>query len=227
MPRPSPEASPSRGSGFRRFGAGTRRAPRDRMRIAAFVVVGLAAVLPSLATAAPITAGVSFGTHHDEVDADGEGNRSLGLFGRIGLSRRMSAQLEVMKIDTDEQTWTPTNIRVGTLSLRFDLVDPIKSRLVPTVSFGAGLDRATTDYDTTSGHHYEGGLGLEYRAEGGFTIGLDLRFGGRSVEEKYVVQEDGTPPPETAGQPRPLIYDGGGLREGEYRALRVTAGVAF
>jgi hypothetical protein len=205
------------------------------MRIAASVVAGLLVpvALPSLAAASPVTAGVSFGTHHDKVDSDGEGNRSLGLFGRVGLSRRLSAQLEVMKIDTDEQTWTPTTIRTGTLSLRFDLVDPIKSRLVPTVSFGAGIDRGTTDYDTTDGHHYEGGLGLEYRAAGGFNIGIDLRFGGRSVEQEIYYADDvplpgdGTPPPETTGGARPLAYDSGGLREGEYRAIRVTAGVAF
>jgi Outer membrane protein beta-barrel domain len=198
------------------------------MRIAASIVAAVLA-LPSLATANPVTAGVTFGSHHDKVDSDGEGSRSLGLFGRVGLTRRLSAQLEVMKIDTDEQTWTPTTIRVGTLSLRLDLVDPIKTRLVPTVSFGAGIDRASTDYDTTEGTHYEGGFGLEYRAEGGFNIGIDLRFGGRSVEQEvdYANDVDGTPPPQTEGQPRPLVYDSGGLREGEYRAIRVTAGIAF
>jgi Outer membrane protein beta-barrel domain len=198
------------------------------MRIAASVVALLVPItLPTLAAAKPVTAGVSFGTHHDKVDSDGEGNRSLGLFGRVGLARRLSAQLEIMKIETDEQTWTPTSIRVGTLSLRLDLVDPMKSRLVPTVSFGAGFDRASTDYDTTEGHHFEGGVGLEYRAEGGFNIGIDLRFGGRSVEEELDYVNDGTPPPETTGAPRPLVYDPGGLREGEYRAIRVTAGIAF
>lgn len=204
------------------------------MRIAASVVALLVPIaLPSLAAASPVTAGVSVGTHHDKVDGDGEGNRSLGLFGRVGLTRRLSAQLEVMKIDTDEQTWTPTTIRTGTLALRLDLVDPMKSRLVPTVSFGAGLDRASTEYDTTGGHHYEGGFGLEYRAEGGFAIGIDLRFGGRSVEQEVAyaddlpLPEDGTPPPETTGGAKPLVYDPGGLREGEYRAIRVTAGIAF
>jgi hypothetical protein len=187
------------------------------MRIAAAALV---LALPSLALANPITAGVVAGVHHDEVDADHEGNRALGLFGRVGLTKRLSGQLEVMKIDTDEQTWTPTTIRVATASLRLDLVD--HGRLVPTISFGAGIDRASTDYDVTEGHHFEGGFGLEYRADGGFTIGVDLRFGGRSVEQSDV------PVPAVEGDvARPLIYDGGGLREGEYRALRATAGVAF
>jgi len=196
------------------------------MRIAAAAAAILVA-LPSLAAANPVTAGVSIGSHHDKVDADGEGNRTLGLFGRVGLSKRVSGQLEVMKVDTDEQTWTPTTIRTATLALRLDLVDPARSRLVPTISFGAGIDRASTDYDTTDGHHFEGGFGLEYRAAGGFNIGVDLRFGGRSVEQDDDVTLDGggTPPPETTDLP--LIYDPGGLREGEYRALRVTAGIAF
>jgi hypothetical protein len=189
------------------------------MRIAAAVLV---LALPSLATANPITAGVSAGVMHEKVDSDGEGNRTLGLFGRIGLSKQFSAQLEVMKIDTDDATWTPTNIRVGTLSARLDLVDTAKHRLVPSISFGAGIDRASTEWDTTSGHHFEGGFGLEYRADGGFTIGADLRFGGRSVDEDEAV-------PTTGGIEgvKPLIYDGGGLREGEYRALRLCAGIAF
>lgn len=193
------------------------------MRLAALVVL----VLPAAAAASPVTAGVAVGSHHDKVDADGEGNRSLGLFGRVNLSRRLAAQLDVAKIATDEQTWTPTTIRTGTLSLRLDLVDGAKSRFVPTVSFGAGIDRASTDYDTTEGTHFEGGFGLEYRAAGGFNLGIDLRFGGRSVDEEVYYATDGGPPPPETAPGRPLVYDPGGLRDGEYRALRVTAGVAF
>lgn len=194
------------------------------MRTAAVVAAAATSLLalPPLARARPVTAGVSAGVHHDKADTDDEGNRTLGLFGRVGLTKRLSGQLEVMKIDTNEDVWTPTTIRVATASLRLDLVDGAKSRLVPTVSFGAGVDHASTEYDATEGHHFEGGLGLEYRAEGGFTIGVDLRFGGRSVEQQdvyYAVPEgDAT---------RPLIYGGEGLPEGEYRALRATAGIAF
>src|SRR5690348_16295837 len=109
------------------------------MRIAVVATLGIA-TLPSLAAAGPsITAGVSAGVLHDEADADGEGNRTLGLFGRVGLAPRLSGQLEVMKLDTDESTWEPTTIRIATASLRLDLVDPARSRLVPTVSFGAGV----------------------------------------------------------------------------------------
>jgi hypothetical protein len=198
------------------------------MRIAAVSAVAVYAIvlaaLPARANT-PITAGVSAGVLHDEVDQDGEGNRTLGLFGRVGFAKRLSGQLEVMKIDTDDATYTATNIRIATLSLRLDLVDPARSRFVPTVSFGAGIDRASTDYDTTEGHHFEGGFGLEYRAEGGFTIGVDLRFGGRSVEDEEIYYADDVRAEDDDIAPH--IYDGGGLREGEYRALRLTAGIAF
>lgn len=204
---------------FRGIGAGTRRAPRVGMRPA---VAALLLAVPSIAAAGPFTAGLSVGMHHDKVDQDHEGNRTLGLFGRFAITKRFAVQLEVQKIETDEATYEPTTIRTGTASLRLDLLD--RGRLIPTIAFGAGLDRASTEWDTTEGHHYEGGLGLEYRADGGFNVGIDLRFGGRSVEEKVYALED-----TTGGDlpPRPLAYDFGGLREGEYRALRVHAGVTF
>lgn len=208
---------------FRWLGAGTGDALAHAMRIAA--VLAALTALPALAIARPITAGVSIGSHHDKVDSDGEGNRSLGLFGRVGLTSRLAGQLEVMKIETDDQTWTPTTVRTGTFSLRFDLVDATKSRFVPTVSLGAGIDRGDTEWDTTKGTHVEGGFGLEYRAAGGFNVGIDLRLGNRAVDREVAIAVDDTPPP--SDQPRPLVYDPGGLRDGEYRALRVTAGIAF
>ena len=186
------------------------------MRLAAVLAV---IALPSLAAARPITAGVSAGVLHDKVDQDGEGNRTLGLFGRVGFSKRISGQLEVMKIDTDDQYWEPTTIRVATALLVVDLVD--KGRWIPTLKAGAGIDRASTEWDTEEGHHYEGGLGIEYRAEGGLTLGFEFRIGGRSVDEpEYEIQA-------TEGDIAPHIYDGNGLREGEYRAARFTLGIAF
>ena len=186
------------------------------MRLVAIAAAAL--LVPSIASARPFTAGVTAGVLHDEVDEDGEGNRTLGLYGRLGLSKRVSAQLEVMKIDTDDQYWEPTTIRVATALIVVDLVD--KGRWVPTIKAGAGIDRASTEWDTEEGHHYEGGFGLEYRSDEGVTIGIDLRLGGRSVDEpEYEIQADDTIAPR--------IYDGNGLREGEYRAARFTLGIAF
>jgi hypothetical protein len=206
---------------FRGIAAGMPRAPRLTMR---FAVAALLLAAPSIAAAGPFTAGVSIGSHQDKVDQDHEGNRTLGLFGRFAVAKQLAVQLEVQKIETDEATWEPTTIRTGTASLRLDLLQ--KGRLIPTIAFGAGIDRASTEYDTREGHHYEGGFGLEYRADGGFNIGLDLRFGGRSVDQQEAVVNDvngGGAPPST----RPLAYDGGGLREGEYRAVRLHASVTF
>ncbi len=185
------------------------------MRIAA--VVALVVLSPSLALARPITAGVNAGVLHDKSDPDGEGNRTLGLFGRLGLAHRVSGQLEVMKIDTNEATYVPTTIRTATALLVFDLVD--HGRLVPTIMFGAGIDRADTSDDSMEGHHFEGGFGLEYRAEGGLHVGVDLRFGGRSVNNDQIAY------PATEGRIYYVPYDS--LHEGEYRAMRATVGIEF
>jgi hypothetical protein len=192
------------------------------MRLA---VAALLVAVPTVAAAGPFTAGVSTGVHQDKVDPDHESNRTLGLFGRFAVAKMLAVQLDVSKIDSND-TYTPTTVRTGTASLRLDLLQ--KGRLIPTIAFGAGLDRASTDYYTTEGHHYEGGFGLEYRAEGGFNIGIDLRFGGRSVDNdgEFVIQDagGGEAPPGV-----PLIYPApdGGLPEGEYRAVRVQASVTF
>jgi hypothetical protein len=189
-----------------------------RLRLVAAILLLAALALASRnAEARPAQLGISAGVIDDEVDSDEESNRTLGLFGRVGLTKRLAGQLEVMKIATDDATYTPTTIRVATVLLVVDLVD--SGRWVPTLKVGAGIDRASTDYDTTEGTHYEGGFGLEYRADDGFTIGLDLRMGGRSVEEE--------PDYALEGRIAPLIYDGGGLREGEYRAARLTIGLIF
>jgi len=183
------------------------------MRIAALALL----LAPSIAFARPVTLGVSAGVHQDEIDQDDEGNRTLGLFGRFGMSKRIAGQLEVQKIDTDAATYEPTKIRTVTALLVVDLVD--SGRWIPTLKVGAGLDWASTEWETREGHHFEGGFGLEYRADDGVTIGLDLRMGGRSVDEpEYVINDDVA---------RPLVYDGGGLREGEYRSGRVYVGIQF
>jgi hypothetical protein len=194
------------------------------MRLAAVVLAPLLA-LPSLADARPVTAGIQAGVHHDKEDGDDEGNRTLGLFGRVGLTKRISGQLEVQRIDTDDQYWEPTTIRTGTVLLVVDLVD--KGRLVPTLKVGAGLDRATTEWSTEDGHHYEGGFGLEYRAEGGFTVGIDLRMGGRSVDNDEEAVPVGIDDQGVPNDVAPLFADGAGLREGEYRSARLWFGIDF
>ena len=198
--------------------------------VAVAVAVATASLAPSFAVARPFTAGVRAGVHHDQADDDREGNRALGLFGRVGLSPRLSTQLEVHKIAGDAHAADAVTTRTGTLLLVMDLVDVRRgSRLIPTLSFGMGIDRASTGWQDAEGTHFEGGFGLEYRAAEGVTLGVDLRFGGRSVEEAEsyddTLGDDGfCVIPEGCSYP-PTSSDL--LREGEYRALAVTLGVAF
>ena len=204
------------------------------MRLA---VALLALLAPALAAASPNTAGVSAGVLHDEVDREQDGNRTLGLFGRIAVSPRVAGQLELVKIDAERDDGLTT--RAATALLVFDLAS--RGRLVPTLLAGLGIDHASDEYGgSESGRHVEGGLGLEYRAAGGLTVGIDLRIGTRSVEEPEaypVIDRAGRSPGVTrpedtfCGIPEGCTGDDsvawGALREGEYRALRVTVGIAF
>lgn len=174
--------------------------------------------LPSLAAANPITAGVNVGVTQSKEDgaAGIDASDTIGLFGRLGFSKRVSGQLEVMKIKTEDGSGV--SIRSGTMLLVVDLTS--SGRLVPTISAGVGMDSATTSYGgSTDAKHIEGGFGLEYRAEGGLTIGIDLRMGGRSIDQNDRVQ------PLLEGDV--AYYMPSTLREGEYRSGRVSLGVRF
>ncbi len=186
--------------------------------LATLVVFAIPALSPTPAAARPITLGIAAGVSHSEVDADTDGHRTLGLFGRVGFSKRVAGQLELVKFDTDDETnYDNTTIRTGTALLVVDLLD--RGELVPVLLAGLGIDRAENDYTTTKGTHIEGGLGVEYRSRGGLTIGLDLRLGGRSIEETYETQPVDVP---TIARVAPAR-----LQEGEYRAGRITVGVKF
>jgi hypothetical protein len=180
----------------------------------------LGAALPSLAAANPITAGVHVGVTQSKDDgaAGVDASDTLGLFGRLGFNRRVSGQLEVQKIKTGDGSGV--DVRTATASIIIDLTQG-NSRLVPTLAAGLGIDSASPQYgSSTDGHHFEGGFGLEYRADGGLTIGAELRLGGRSIDsqDKAVPVLEGdvayyTPSP--------------GLRDGEYRSARLFLGVRF
>ncbi|MBA3460240.1 MAG: outer membrane beta-barrel protein [Deltaproteobacteria bacterium] len=176
--------------------------------------------LPSLAAAeSRLTAGVHLGVHHSKADgvAGKSANDTLGLFGRLGFNKRVSGQLEVQKIQAEDGS--NVEIRTGTASLIIDLTQG-KSRLVPTLAAGMGLDSAASPYGgSTSGHHFEGGVGLEYRADGGLTVGAELRIGGRSVDQddRVVPLNDGPS----------ISYYAPTMREGEYRSARLFVGVRF
>jgi hypothetical protein len=188
------------------------------MRSLVAVCVCLVPVLSGPAVAGPVTAGVAFGLANSETNADqgNDADTTLGLFGRLDFTSRLAGQLELTKL-TIEDDYTGNaigDIRSVTALLVVELF--ARDRFHFTLSAGVGIDHAETDWDTTEAHHIEGGLGVEYRAEGGFLIGADFRLGGRSVDEEevyYIRAED-------------LIY-APGIDEGEYRAGRIFAGIRF
>lgn len=195
------------------------------MRLPAVLsLLATVAASTTLASARPMTAGVSLGLAQDEVTASQEPNQTLGLFGRLSLTRRVSGQVELVQ---HESTYNAARVRTGTALLVADLAP--NGQLVPVLLAGLGIDRATTSQDTTSGRHLEGGVGLEYRAAGGLTLGADVRVGLRAVEQKDVILAA-----ETAICDATAPECGGGtfllaptLQAGEYRVVRVTLGVRF
>jgi len=191
------------------------------MRQAFALLTASAALLaPSVAAASPsITAGVNAGLSQTELDgASGlDPSKTLGLFGRLGFNTRLAGQLEVSKFQAPDDA---SSIRTATASLVVDLTNG--GRLVPTITAGIGMDWADATYGGASeAHHIEGGLGLEYRAEGGLTIGIDLRMGGRSLHES----EDIAYPADVRGGVAYIVPSA--LQDGEYRSGQIKVGIRF
>ena len=188
------------------------------MRIA-LAALALAVALPSLAEARPgLSAGVGLGRTQDKVNADGDASSTMNIFGRLSFTKRLAAQLEFQKL---EQPYSEMQVRSATLLLVVDLGQ--RGRLVPIMFGGFGGDTATDAYGyESSGSHKEGGLGLEYRGDGGFTVGADVRLGGRSINgssDKAV--------PLYEERDAIAIYPSPGLQAGEYRSARLYAAIRF
>jgi hypothetical protein len=181
-------------------------------------IVALAAAtslaVPAVADARPLTFGVALGRMESDYEHDGEANPTKQLFGRVGLTKRLGIQLELQKIEDSD-----LNIRSGTALLVVELGN-LGGRFVPLLVAGIGFDRESSDYVDETGSHKEGGLGVEYRADGGLTLGADLRLGGRSVERHY---EPGIQPFEDGV----ALFAPYGMTEGEYRSARLYAAVRF
>lgn len=189
------------------------------MRLALALVI--VALVPSLAQARPrLAAGTALGLTQSKLDADEDASRTIGLFARIGVTPRLASQLELQQFRTEADS--SVSLRTWTVALVVELSD--NRHWVPTVVAAAGLDHQSDPFGSGShGHHLEGGLGLEYRADGGLTLGADARIGTRALESDVVFD------PSTAG-----MGDGGvvflvpdHLSEGEYRSLRLTLGIRF
>jgi hypothetical protein len=178
--------------------------------------------LPTLADARPIVAGATLGLAQSKVDASDDASRTLGLFGRLGLTPRLSAQLELQQYRTEDDSYK--TLRTWTAALVVDLT--AHPRWVPVLLAGAGLDHESyvDGGDAGHGHHFEGGFGIEYRHPGGLTLGADARLGGRSMESDDVIFEgDGKAVPPTG----PVFLVPSRLAEGEYRSLRLTLAIRF
>jgi hypothetical protein len=179
------------------------------------LALALLAATPTLAAARPITLAAGLGLTQAKADAHQDPNSTLAVFGRIALGRRVATGLELQRINTDDDY---VALRTFTVNLVVDLGS--SKRLVPMLIAGAGLDYASYNYGaTTDAHHFEGGLGLEYRTDGGLVLGGDVRIGGRSIdsdEQVYPLAGDDVAfrAPST-------------LREGEYRSARAYVGVRF
>jgi hypothetical protein len=173
-------------------------------------------LVPSLAAARPITIGASVGQTQSKEQADADPNTIMTVFGRVGIGRHVEAGLELQNISAGDNS---TVIRTVGGLLLVDLAS--HSHLMPMLIAGLGIDHAATSYGSeTDAHHYEGGIALEYRTDGGLVFGGDLRIGGRSIDSNSDVAY-----PVKAG----VAYrePTSELTEGEYRSARAYVGVRF
>ncbi len=177
---------------------------------AAAIVLCLA---PATASAGPLTVGVDLGVADD--------TPVIGVFGRLGASSWIAGQLELAHVVTDDPR---VELRVATAAVVVDL--GARGPLVPTLIVALG-------FDTESALRFEGGLGLEYRATSGVTIGADVRLGDRRFPDDAMPLTRGAPAagisycewsgecvePTPATEPEP--------RGGTYRSTRITLAVRF
>ena len=173
-------------------------------------------LLPTVAAARPITVGASYGMIQSKVDASSDPNSQMTVFGRVGIGRHVEAGLELQDISAGDNS---TLIRTFGGLLAVDLAS--NPHLMPMLIAGIGADHSTTSYgSTTDAHHYEGGFALEYRSDGGFVLGGDLRIGGRSIDSNSNVAY---PVTGVAFRAPPTSQ----LSDGEYRSARLYVGIRF
>jgi hypothetical protein len=179
-----------------------------------------AAILTFVAAAAAparadhITVGAAIGTAQTTADADAGngGSGTLGLYGRMRVAPRVSLQLDINEMDPAVSG--AAAIRQATA---LAIVDLTGGRLVPILLGGVGLDWTSEQDGDALFHHFELGAGLEYRFLGGFALGIDGRIGTRSLDT-------GT---QLSAEYAPQYIPPGGLAEGQYRTLRLTAAFGF
>ncbi|MEP6865274.1 MAG: outer membrane beta-barrel protein [Deltaproteobacteria bacterium] len=178
------------------------------VRLAHAAVALLAAA--GIASAGPVTVGAGLGITQDQTNSGQDPNSTLSAFGRLALTHRFGVELDLAKVDTSSGYAAKMITGLAVL----DLGDSV--HWVPHVFAGLGYDQASVGYGDIQGHHFEGGLGLEYRTDGGFTIGARFHIGGRSIDSSPGVY--------------PLaccLYEPTTLQASEYRSLDAYAGIRF
>jgi hypothetical protein len=175
------------------------------------LVVALALV-PSIAAAGPVSFGAGIGVSENQATVAQGSNETLGLFGRLGLASRLSLQLELARTQSNNARTDDTS---GSALAVLDLA---QGTWVPLLLAGAGLDRAGDTQMQTEAHHFEAGIGLELRSQGGFFVGADARIGELDIDKQ----------PEVVALFCPRSGCGfPSLHAGEYRSVRATLGVRF
>jgi hypothetical protein len=168
----------------------------------------------SSARANPVMVGAGLGLTQSEANSTSDADHALALFGRLGLSRTLAVQVDVSKISGQDPN---TDTRSATGSIVLDLARG--GRAVPILVGGAGFDReTTTGTGVIDAHHFEAGLGLEYRSPDGFVLGADFRIGDRTVDSNSTL----VPLACCTLWSYPQT-----LTDGQYRTARVTLGVRF
>jgi hypothetical protein len=171
----------------------------------------------SSAAHAGFTVGATLGMTQAEADSNDDANNTMGLYGRVGILPRLAAQLDLNRI-TSGDTSNTTDLRQATALAVLDLGG---HNFVPILLAGAGLDWQSDNYSSSNYHHLEVGVGFEYRAIGGFVVGIDARLGTRTLDSS---SESYTSPPTAYAHVADAAPD---LSEGEYRSVRLTAGFSF
>lgn len=177
------------------------------------------------AFAGSLTVGAALGVTQDGVNASQAPLTTESVFARLGLTRRLSAELDLQKTN---QSGTSNDVRVVTGLVVVDLGSSSLG-LVPQLFAGLGIDRSTTSYSgDTDAHHFEVGAGLEYRAAGGLTLGARFHVGQRTVDSTptmyaYPLGADGTAVPCCGGD----VSAPSSQNDGEFRSVDAYAGIRF
>ena len=167
-------------------------------------------VVPSLAHAERFTLGASAGLHYFDSSSQ-PATDTLGLFARARVTPRLGIQAELQRVDAGQNA---SDLRETALLVVELSANP---RWVPILVAGGGLEQYSLFGGQANAHHFEGGFGLEYRANGGFVLGADARTGGRTI--------DSMPNVPIGIDAWPTYYSAN--RDGQYYSGRLYVAAAF